>query len=405
MSGAALVGVVAGDTVTLDTSSATGTFATAAVGTGKTVTVAGLTIGGADAGNYTLTQPTTTADIDPVERKVRNADNKSKEFNGPDPSPLTYKLSGFVNGEDKDSANVTGDADCVLDPSNSPNAANYPNVGTYTDAIRAATRMTWRHRTTRSPRAPGHLTVTVANTTITYSGDTSKQYSDKAHLKATLKSGGTPLQGMTVTFKLGSQDFVSDVTDANGVAELDLKVDQAPAVTFVVARFAGTNNYTQSSTGNQTFTVTQEDARATYTGFWDVATSSPSSSTATVTLSATIQDITDVTPVSDPEAGDIRKAKVDFVDRDTNATLCNDLPVGLVTPGNTKVGTATCNWNANIGSADAKALHDRDQGRGLVHAQRQRGERGRERLQAAHHGVHHRRWLPGQPVLSGVLLR
>ena len=33
------------------------------VGTGKTVTVSGLTIGGADAGNYTLTQPTTTANI------------------------------------------------------------------------------------------------------------------------------------------------------------------------------------------------------------------------------------------------------------------------------------------------------------------------------------------------------
>ena len=29
----------------------------------KTITVAGLTIGGAEAGNYTLTQPTTTADI------------------------------------------------------------------------------------------------------------------------------------------------------------------------------------------------------------------------------------------------------------------------------------------------------------------------------------------------------
>src|SRR5204863_172638 len=60
---AALVGLVPGDTVTLATGSATGTFASAGVGTNKTVTVSGLTIGGADAGNYTLTQPTTTADI------------------------------------------------------------------------------------------------------------------------------------------------------------------------------------------------------------------------------------------------------------------------------------------------------------------------------------------------------
>src|SRR5204862_149397 len=60
---AALVGIVSGDTVTLGTGSAAGAFVTAAVGTGKTVTVSGLTIGGASTGNYTLTPPTTTADI------------------------------------------------------------------------------------------------------------------------------------------------------------------------------------------------------------------------------------------------------------------------------------------------------------------------------------------------------
>jgi hypothetical protein len=33
------------------------------VGTGKTVTVSGLALSGADAGNYMLTQPVTTANI------------------------------------------------------------------------------------------------------------------------------------------------------------------------------------------------------------------------------------------------------------------------------------------------------------------------------------------------------
>ena len=61
--GAALVGVMSGDTVTLNTSRAKGTFANKNVGNGKTVTVSGLTIGGASSGNYTLTQPTTTANI------------------------------------------------------------------------------------------------------------------------------------------------------------------------------------------------------------------------------------------------------------------------------------------------------------------------------------------------------
>ena len=60
---AALVGVVQGDDVTLDVTNAMGTFDTPNVGTGKTVTITGLTITGADSGNYTLTQPTTTASI------------------------------------------------------------------------------------------------------------------------------------------------------------------------------------------------------------------------------------------------------------------------------------------------------------------------------------------------------
>src|SRR5262249_5244721 len=59
--GAILVGVLAGDTVTLNTAGASGTFASKDVGSGITVTVSGLTIGGPQAGNYTLTQPATTA--------------------------------------------------------------------------------------------------------------------------------------------------------------------------------------------------------------------------------------------------------------------------------------------------------------------------------------------------------
>jgi hypothetical protein len=59
---AGLVGVIAPDAVTLYTGSATGTFASSAVGS-WTVTVAGLTIGGTDSGNYRLIQPTTTAAI------------------------------------------------------------------------------------------------------------------------------------------------------------------------------------------------------------------------------------------------------------------------------------------------------------------------------------------------------
>jgi hypothetical protein len=61
-SGATLAGVVGTDVVTLG-GTAVGTFATPTVGNGKTVTITGFTIGGANAGNYTLAQPTATANI------------------------------------------------------------------------------------------------------------------------------------------------------------------------------------------------------------------------------------------------------------------------------------------------------------------------------------------------------
>ncbi len=60
-----LAGVVAADTnnVRLSTNGYTATFASAVVGNGKTVTVSGLTLTGSAAGNYTLTQPTLSANI------------------------------------------------------------------------------------------------------------------------------------------------------------------------------------------------------------------------------------------------------------------------------------------------------------------------------------------------------
>src|SRR6266545_3576027 len=64
-SGAALVNKVSGDDDSLNMSSAEGMFADKNVGTGKTVTVSGLTTKGGDASNYTLTQPTAYADIAP----------------------------------------------------------------------------------------------------------------------------------------------------------------------------------------------------------------------------------------------------------------------------------------------------------------------------------------------------
>ena len=63
ISGASLVGLVFGDILSIDATSASATFASPNVGTNILVTISGLTLSGAQAGNYSLTQPTTTASI------------------------------------------------------------------------------------------------------------------------------------------------------------------------------------------------------------------------------------------------------------------------------------------------------------------------------------------------------
>ncbi|WP_237722777.1 beta strand repeat-containing protein [Singulisphaera acidiphila] len=98
-----LSGVVPGDDVTLNTAGATGTFASKGVGTGKTVTVAGLTLSGADAGNYVLVQPTTTADVTAATLTVNGLTANNKVYDGTTAATLntgSLTLSGVVFGDD-----------------------------------------------------------------------------------------------------------------------------------------------------------------------------------------------------------------------------------------------------------------------------------------------------------------
>ncbi|MFZ5858218.1 MAG: YDG domain-containing protein [Chloroflexota bacterium] len=102
VSGATLVGVLSGDDVTLDTSAAVGTFASANVGT-WTVTVSGLTLDGTAKNNYSLTQPTTTASILGATASVTGIVANDKTYDGTTAATLDYSgatLVGIVPGDD-----------------------------------------------------------------------------------------------------------------------------------------------------------------------------------------------------------------------------------------------------------------------------------------------------------------
>jgi hypothetical protein len=99
ISGAVLVGVVDGDDVSLD--ALVGTFAQATVGTFIEVTTA-LTLTGADAGNYDLTQPAGLwADIAAKELTTAGAVADNKTYDGTQDATISgAALVGVVDGDD-----------------------------------------------------------------------------------------------------------------------------------------------------------------------------------------------------------------------------------------------------------------------------------------------------------------
>jgi hypothetical protein len=124
VSNAVLVGVLGGDTVTLDTTNAVGVFADKNVGTGKLVTVSGLTLLGADAAKYTLTQPTTSADITPANPVVTT---------WPTASAITYGQTLAASTLSGGSATLAGTF-AFTTPSTAPNAGTALQSVTYTPA-------------------------------------------------------------------------------------------------------------------------------------------------------------------------------------------------------------------------------------------------------------------------------
>ena len=188
----------------------------------------------------------------------------------------------------------------------------------------------------------------------------SGQYSDTAMLTAAVSAVSFPGQMLS-----GSLQFFINgnaagapvpIPAGGGTVSQPWLLDYAPGGYNLTAEFTSSNPfYVGSAAGPATLTVTAEDARTVYTGSSFSSTSCATCNTAIVTLSATILDITAAPgdPAHDLTAGDIRKATVTFINRDTNTPINpTPLPVGLVSPAESKTGTVTYNWNVNIGPGD-----------------------------------------------------
>ncbi|MDH4185892.1 MAG: putative Ig domain-containing protein [Nitrospira sp.] len=152
--------------------------------------------------------------------------------------------------------------------------------------------------------------------------------------------------GLTLT---GTANQVGNASwTLSGIADLD------PAQTYTI-RVTVTDKDGGMTIQQAVIDPTQEDAGATYTGPLFLSTADLNTSTATVQLRATVQDITAMLPASDPAAGVVTQATVTFVNRDTNTVIAANLPVTLIDPADPKTGTASYNWTVDLGNLDSES--------------------------------------------------
>lgn len=96
-------------------------------------------------------------------------------------------------------------------------------------------------------------------TRLEFWGVSQGQYSDTVTLTAKLAilENGAPLPGKTLNFTIGGNTVSSGVTDASGIAQATMTLDQLPKSYTVVSSFAGDTNY-ESSSDSDPFTVNKE---------------------------------------------------------------------------------------------------------------------------------------------------
>ena len=305
--------------------------------------------GGLAATNYdfAVSKDTVTFAVTPAILTITPSGDQSMVYGSTPPASLAYALGGFVNGETdaglRGAGALSGEASCSVGVSQTSPVASYLIACTAGDL--KATNYDFAASTDEVTFAvtPATLTVTADAKTV--------QYSDPVTLTATITGfvNGETLETSGVS---GSASLTTAATLSLG------HVTSAPgtyAITPALGTLAATNYIFTFVDG--TLTATQEDARAYYTGdalFWGT---SATASSAAVTLTATIKDITAVgdDPAHDDYQGDISHATVTFVNRDTGEALsgCTNLPVALVSSGDTTVGTVTCATTLSIANSGA----------------------------------------------------
>jgi endonuclease I len=213
VSGGSLVGIVGADVVTLTQS---GTFASANVGVGIAVTSTS-TLGGAQAANYTLTQPSGLSANITAKALTVTSDNISKIFGATLTSgagKTTFTSSGLVGGQTIGSVTLTfgtgaaaGDAIGTYTGTSVPTAAT---GGTFTASNYSISYVNGNIIVTAAPTISTSGTLSAVNTTYGTASATPTSF----NVSGTAMSAGilvTPPAGYEVCLTIGGT-YTSTVT-------------------------------------------------------------------------------------------------------------------------------------------------------------------------------------------------
>ncbi len=206
------VSPLSGDTVTLDTSSAAGVFANWNVGTAKAVTAAGYALGGANAGNYAIAQPTgLTADISALSLAVTGVTAANKNYD----RTVAATLSGGAVSP------ISGDIATLDDSSAAGVFANW-NVGTAKAVTASGYALIGTHASNYVIVQPAGLTADITALSLAVTGATAASKTYDALLAAAISGGAVSvISGDTVTLN----------TSGRAGAFADKNVGTAKAVT------------------------------------------------------------------------------------------------------------------------------------------------------------------------------
>jgi MBG domain-containing protein/Big-like domain-containing protein len=269
-------------------------------------------------GQLTVTKATLTV----------TADNKSRVYGDPTPT-FTASYSGFKNGETLATSGVTGSPSLTTSATPTSGVAGSPYTITAALGTLAAGNYTFTFTN-------GQLTVTKSVLTVT-ADNASKQYGDPNPTFTASYSGFKNGETLATSGVSGNPSLITTATSASIVG------------TYTITAAVGTltaGNYSFAFV-NGTLSITPKEAPVAYIGQTAFYSSGSSSTTAQVTLSASVQDTTG-------SGGTLANATVTFTDLLTGKVLASGVKVTPVTGSSIPTGTANTVVTLSTGNYGAQ---------------------------------------------------